>query len=49
MKKTIVKEEEKPMKKDKECLHCMRLFNCTGKPRDVERCLYFKERKKKNG
>ena len=30
--------------KDKECIHCKRLFNCDGKPRENALCLHFKER-----
>ena len=37
------------LKKDKECLHCEKFFDCKGKPKDVELCLNFKERKKDNG
>lgn len=33
------------LKKDKECLHCDRFFDCKGKPPDVDNCLQFKERK----
>lgn len=45
----MMETEEKPLKKDKECMHCESFFSCKGKPRDVEQCLLFKERKKKNG
>ena len=41
-----MKTEEKPLKKDLECIHCQRFFNCDGKPPEVKQCLYFKERKK---
>ena len=37
------------LKKDKECLHCEKFFDCKGKPKDVELCLNFKERKRKDG
>lgn len=40
--------EEKPLKKDRECAECRKLFDCKGKPEHVERCLQF-ERVKENG
>lgn len=34
------------LKKDRECLHCGKFFECEGKPKDVKECLQFEERKK---
>lgn len=36
------------LKKDKECLHCEKFFDCNGKPKEVKGCLNFEERKKVN-
>lgn len=36
------------LKKDKECLHCSKFFECEGKPKDVKECLQFEERKKES-
>lgn len=36
------------LKKDKECLHCEKFFDCKGKPKEIKECLNFKERKKVN-
>lgn len=33
------------LKKDKECLHCEKFFDCRGKPKDIKECLQFEERK----
>lgn len=41
--------EEKPetiLKKDRNCMHCEKLFDCKGKPQEVKRCLQYKERRK---
>ena len=35
--------------KDKECIKCEKFFDCKGKPENVKHCLYFKERKDKDG
>ena len=35
-------------KKDIECLHCEHFFDCNGKPKEVQRCINYKERKKGN-
>lgn len=37
------------LKKGKECIHCEKFFDCPGKPKNVERCLNFKERKDEDG
>jgi hypothetical protein len=42
-------EQKKTVHKDRECIHCKRFFNCTGKPIGVKACLFFEERKKKDG
>ena len=36
-------------KKDRECLHCEKFFECQGKPKEVNQCLNFKERKEQDG
>lgn len=36
-------------KKDRECLHCEKFFECEGKPKDVKQCLRFTERKEQDG
>lgn len=36
------------MKKDRECLHCAKFFDCAGKPENVKDCLMFEERKEKD-
>lgn len=33
-------------KKDRECLHCTKLFKCKGKPKDNKSCVSYEERKK---
>lgn len=35
------------MVKDKECLHCEKLFDCAGKEKG-KLCLQYKERKQRN-
>ena len=35
--------------KDRECIKCEKFFDCEGKPKGVDKCLYFTERKKDNG
>lgn len=35
--------------KNKECIHCEKLFDCKGKPRKVDLCLHFTERKQEDG
>lgn len=30
-------------KKDKECIHCERFFDCEGKPENVENCIFLKK------
>ena len=40
-----VSEDERV--KTKECIHCDRFFECKGKPKSVDRCVNFVERKKK--
>ena len=37
------------LKKDRECLHCDKFFECKGKPKDVKECLQFVERKDLKG
>ena len=37
-------KDEKPLKKDRECAECKKLFDCPGKPRNVTRCLCFERR-----
>lgn len=38
-------EQAVELKKDKGCVYCEHLFNCIGKPKDVELCLQFKDRR----
>ena len=42
-------EQEKKLKKDRECIHCERFFDCPGKPEGVKECLNLVERKNKDG
>ena len=37
------------LKKDRECIHCERFFDCKGKPEGVKLCVNFEERKDKDG
>lgn len=37
-----------PLKKDRECAECKKLFDCKGKPVNVKQCLHF-ERVKMDG
>ena len=37
------------LKKDRECIHCEKFFECEGKPKEVKQCINFTERKKENG
>jgi hypothetical protein len=37
------------LKKDRECLHCVKFFECNGKPKEVQQCINFQERKQDNG
>ena len=40
--------DELKLVKDKECLQCEKFFDCKGKPKEVDECLNFEERKKVN-
>ena len=40
-------EEEKKLIKDRECIHCERLFDCKGKPEGVK-CVAFTQRTEGN-
>ena len=40
---------DEKLKKDKECMHCEKFFDCPGKPDEVKMCINFKERKQKDG
>lgn len=40
---------EDVLKKDRNCIHCERLFECKGKPIEVNQCLQFKERREEDG
>lgn len=42
-------EEQKTLKKDKECIRCERFFDCDGKPVGTHECIRFKERKSEDG
>jgi len=41
-------DEMEELKKDRECLHCEKFFECAGKPKEVDQCLMFEERKDKD-
>ena len=41
--------EEAKLIKNKECISCDKFFDCKGKPRKVERCVNYVERKKDGG
>ena len=43
--KNAVAKEEKLIK-NQECITCMQLFDCKGKPRGVEACLNYIERRR---
>lgn len=30
----------------KECMHCDKMFECKGKPKEVDKCVNFKPRNK---
>lgn len=42
-------EEIKKTHKDRECLHCIRFFECEGKPLETKTCVRFQERDGMNG
>lgn len=42
-------DEQKQLKKDRECIRCEHIFDCEGKPRNVNQCLNFKEVKRDGG
>ena len=37
------------LKKDRECIHCEKFFDCPGKPEKVKLCVNFVERKDEDG
>lgn len=39
----------KELKKDRECIHCEKFFDCAGKPEKVKLCVNFVERKDEDG
>lgn len=41
----MTEEEKKKIVKTMECVKCEHLFDCQGKPREVERCVRFEPRK----
>ena len=43
-KETLSKDEK--LIKNQECVSCRNLFNCKGKPRGIEACLNYSERRK---
>jgi len=43
---TQAPKQEKYLKKDRECIHCEKFFDCDGKPKEVKLCVNFIERKK---
>lgn len=38
-------EQAVELKKDKNCIYCENFYDCIGKPKDVELCIHFKDRK----
>lgn len=40
-------EEQKALKKDKECRLCKHIFDCDGKPPGVKLCIRYEERERK--
>lgn len=37
-------KKEQELHKSMECVKCKHLFDCKGKPRDIDKCLNFEER-----
>ena len=44
-----MEQEKKTLKKDRECIHCEKFFDCPGKPEGTRECLNFVERKTEDG
>lgn len=40
-------EQAVELKKDKGCIYCEYFFSCMGKPKWVEQCIQFKDRRDK--
>ena len=40
---------EEILTKTRECIRCDKFFECNGKPKEVDRCLNFTERKDRDG
>lgn len=40
--------ESEKLKKDRECIHCVKFFDCPGKPPEVKNCIQYIERKDDN-
>ena len=38
--------KEEKLIKNQECVSCKNLFNCKGKPREIEACLNYSERQR---
>lgn len=38
-------KKEQELHKSMECVKCKHLFDCKGKPREIDKCLNFEERK----
>lgn len=38
--------DEVKLVKNRDCIHCEKIFDCKGKPREVKLCVNFVERKK---
>lgn len=38
-------EQAVELKKDKTCIYCEHFYDCIGRPKDVELCLQFKDRR----
>lgn len=41
------KEEQIELIKNMECVSCRKMFDCKGKPRDIDRCVNYEQRKDK--
>lgn len=42
----MTREEGLKIAKSRECIGCKHFFECKGKPKKIERCVNFEERKK---
>lgn len=40
-----IDEQGRELIKNQECVSCKKMFECKGKPRGIDRCLNYEERK----